>query len=126
VRKHAAKLPANVKLPQSVALPFGTCEKVMADAANAELATQIKDLEKTLKGSQVILGPCPETVSVDLSALLQIRIPFSLFSHLKSSDEVVAPMLDTTAIPCSYLFIHRPDLYAPVLEESLLFLIPAP
>lgn len=54
VRKHAAKLPANVKLPQSVALPFGTCEKVMADAANAELATQIKDLEKTLKGSQVI------------------------------------------------------------------------
>lgn len=108
VRKHAAKLPANVKLPQSVALPFGTCEKVMADAANAELATQIKDLEKTLKGSQVILRPRPQTVLLDLSAFLQTRIPFSLISDPKPFDEVGAPMLDVTAIPCLYFLIHRP------------------
>lgn len=58
MRKSAGKLPANVKLPQSVALPFGTCEKVMANSANAEVTARIQELEKSLKGSQVRKPRC--------------------------------------------------------------------
>jgi len=93
VRKHAAKLPANVKLPQSVALPFGTCEKVMADAANAELATQIKDLEKTLKGSQAD-APVLEEIR---DAVMGLTIPEALTTELEAACKTAGFPTELTA-----------------------------
>jgi len=52
VRSKVAELPSFVRLPQSVAMPFGTFEKVLEEADNAEVAKEIAALEKKLVGGQ--------------------------------------------------------------------------
>ena len=41
-------LPAGIAVPASVALPFGTFERVLADAANANTARAIAAAQKEL------------------------------------------------------------------------------
>eukprot|EP00286_Rhodomonas_abbreviata_P000694 CAMPEP_0181291048 /NCGR_PEP_ID=MMETSP1101-20121128/1749_1 /TAXON_ID=46948 /ORGANISM="Rhodomonas abbreviata, Strain Caron Lab Isolate" /LENGTH=1087 /DNA_ID=CAMNT_0023395393 /DNA_START=89 /DNA_END=3353 /DNA_ORIENTATION=+ len=48
--RKATGLPAFLKFPSSVALPFGTCEKVMAGAANTQTTARINALTTKLCG----------------------------------------------------------------------------
>ena len=43
------RLPADIALPASVALPFGTFERVLADKANSGVAAEVKKLLKALE-----------------------------------------------------------------------------
>lgn len=42
------KLPESVAVPASVALPFGTFERVLKDATNKEAAAAVAELQKKL------------------------------------------------------------------------------
>ena len=42
------KLPESIAVPSSLALPFGTFERVLKDAVNKEAAAAIAELQKKL------------------------------------------------------------------------------
>lgn len=58
------KLPESIAVPASVALPFGTFERVLKDAINKEAAAAVAELQKKLVTSR-------PTSSCDLSATEQ-------------------------------------------------------
>lgn len=71
------KLPASINVPSSIALPFGTFERVLADPANKEVAAAVAAAEKELasflktsKGSGVpsTLGAMREVIATKLVA----------------------------------------------------------
>eukprot|EP00271_Cylindrocystis_brebissonii_P010276 TRINITY_DN26421_c0_g1_i1.p1 TRINITY_DN26421_c0_g1~~TRINITY_DN26421_c0_g1_i1.p1 ORF type:complete len:1482 (-),score=381.52 TRINITY_DN26421_c0_g1_i1:676-5121(-) len=72
-------LPDWVKLPTSVALPFGTFEKVLADPLNTEVATEIAALEEELAGGNF---SHLETIR---KTVLKLKAPDQLVAELKTA-----------------------------------------
>lgn len=71
------KLPSWVKIPTSVALPFGVFEKVLSDNVNKGVATKLQVLKKKLAGGEFItLGEIRKTV-------LELSAPPELVKKLK-------------------------------------------
>ena len=44
----AGKLPSHLRVPASVALPFGTCERVLQDSSNKQAASALDCLQASL------------------------------------------------------------------------------
>ncbi|CAI9092975.1 OLC1v1028361C2 [Oldenlandia corymbosa var. corymbosa] len=71
------KLPSWIRIPTSVALPFGVFEEVVSDDLNKEVAAKLEDLKKKLHREDFhVLGEIRRTV-LDLSA------PPKLINELK-------------------------------------------
>lgn len=75
------KLPSWIKVPTSVALPFGVFEKVLSEGLNKDVAAKIKTLEDSLKKGdfsklheirQTVLGlQAPENLVEDLRSVMK-------------------------------------------------------
>eukprot|EP00250_Pteridium_aquilinum_P019663 c24519_g4_i1 orf=33-4475(-) len=72
------KLPSWIKVPTSVALPFGVFEEVLAEELNKKVAVKIKTLEDSLKKGD--LSKLPEIRQV----VLELQAPETLVEDLKS------------------------------------------
>ncbi len=70
-------LPKEIAVPASVALPFGTFERVLTDKANSEAAAAVKAAQKELVG--------PATCRANLRSLLR-NLCYSPASPSRSTD----------------------------------------
>jgi alpha-glucan, water dikinase len=79
-----AALPPFVRLPASAALPFGACERALADEANAAVRAKLEELEASLAGD----------ADKDGAVLAQMRAAF---------DDLVPPpaLLTELAAACA-------------------------
>ncbi|KAL3501155.1 hypothetical protein ACH5RR_035604 [Cinchona calisaya] len=71
------KVPSWIRIPTSVALPFGVFEKVLSDDLNQQVAAKLEDLKKRLNGGDFnVLGEIRRT-------LLDLLAPSQLIKELK-------------------------------------------
>lgn len=62
------KLPASIAVPASVALPFGTFERVLKDDVNTDAAAAVAKLQK-----QLVRGICPIDIQTGLRVITLVR-----------------------------------------------------
>ncbi|MEJ2690223.1 MAG: PEP/pyruvate-binding domain-containing protein [Deltaproteobacteria bacterium] len=73
------KLPAWIRLPRSAALPFGVCERVLAEARNATLKKRYKELVAKVDGD-------PQAMLPELRrSLMELEAPAALFNELRQA-----------------------------------------
>jgi len=80
--RKASGLPAFLKFPSSVALPFGVCEKAMADPANAQVQAKVDGLVAKLSGNA---EHDSTTLAAVRDAIMELEAPASLEQDLKSA-----------------------------------------
>ncbi|KAI3950212.1 hypothetical protein MKW92_044526 [Papaver armeniacum] len=72
------RVPSWIKIPTSVALPFGVFEKVLASELNTDLAYKVSSLSKSVIGGDL------SKLRVIQEAVLQMRAPSQLINELRN------------------------------------------
>ncbi|DBB11157.1 TPA: Phosphoglucan, water dikinase, chloroplastic [Trebouxia sp. C0006] len=78
------KLPASIAVPASLALPFGTFERVLKDDVNAEAAAAVAKLQKQLSSAK---GIPPALVELRQTVATQLQPPTGFQQELASQAE---------------------------------------
>jgi len=82
VLRKATGLPSFLKFPSSVALPFGTCEKALADPANSEVKSEVDGLVAKLSGDAI---KDSVTLAEIREAMLNLEAPAGMEKELEAA-----------------------------------------
>jgi len=74
-------LPADISLPASVALPFGTFERVLAVEANSAIAAEVKALLNKLDKASDSHG-VPQELAALRKLVIGVKAPQSLVTEV--------------------------------------------
>ncbi|XP_010520833.1 PREDICTED: alpha-glucan water dikinase 2 isoform X2 [Tarenaya hassleriana] len=72
------KVPSWIKIPMSIAVPFGSFESVLSDNANKDVANKIQTLKNAING-----GDLTKLKAIQ-EAILQMTAPMALMNELKN------------------------------------------
>ncbi|GLT60579.1 hypothetical protein SLA2020_333400 [Shorea laevis] len=72
------RVPSWIKIPMSVAIPFGAFEAILAQDINKDIANKVSSLQKLVKGGDM------SKLQAIQEAILQMTAPLSLTNELRS------------------------------------------
>lgn len=86
---HRSTLPAEVSLPASVALPFGTFERTLADQANSAVANEVNSLVSKLDQSRGGGIGVPKELAALRKVVAGLKAPEALKSEVQFPKSIL-------------------------------------